>query len=122
MLKGVVCALLLFSLQRSKEQVSFAPPPLSMPGVQGITLGYGGNPYGPAGTGKTESVKALGQALARQVALSLLVCAFCRNGSFALPVATYVMACDELMCMQCMQLAHATPHPVKQLKPHLLMP
>ncbi len=45
-----------------------------MAGVQGITLGYGGNPYGPAGTGKTESVKALGQALARQVALSLLVC------------------------------------------------
>ncbi len=45
-----------------------------MPGVQGITLGYGGNPYGPAGTGKTESVKALGQALARQVALTLLVC------------------------------------------------
>ncbi len=38
------------------------------------------------------------------------------------PVATYVMACDELICMQCMQLAHATPHPVKQLKPHLLMP
>ena len=35
--------------------------------LQGITLGYGGNPYGPAGTGKTESVKALGQALARQV-------------------------------------------------------
>ena len=35
--------------------------------MQGITLGYGGNPYGPAGTGKTESVKALGQALARQV-------------------------------------------------------
>ncbi|KAL3130926.1 hypothetical protein ABBQ38_000251 [Trebouxia sp. C0009 RCD-2024] len=35
--------------------------------TQGITLGYGGNPYGPAGTGKTESVKALGQALARQV-------------------------------------------------------
>lgn len=30
-------------------------------------LGMGGNPYGPAGTGKTESVKALGQLLGRQV-------------------------------------------------------
>ena len=62
------------NLQQSKEQKFFAPSPLSMPGVQGITLGYGGNPYGPAGTGKTESVKALGQALARQVSLLLLVC------------------------------------------------
>ncbi|KAG1663699.1 hypothetical protein FOA52_013267 [Chlamydomonas sp. UWO 241] len=35
--------------------------------TQGMALGYGGNPYGPAGTGKTESVKALGQAFARQV-------------------------------------------------------
>eukprot|EP00899_Mesostigma_viride_P029629 jgi/Mesvir1/9851/Mv22388-RA.1 len=35
--------------------------------TQGLHLGYGGNPYGPAGTGKTESVKALGQYLARQV-------------------------------------------------------
>eukprot|EP00976_Prorocentrum_cordatum_P106573 1194480-Prorocentrum_minimum.AAC.3 len=34
--------------------------------MQGMQLGYGGNPYGPAGTGKTESVKALGQCLARQ--------------------------------------------------------
>jgi len=35
--------------------------------TQGMHLGYGGNPYGPAGTGKTESVKALGQAMARMV-------------------------------------------------------
>lgn len=34
--------------------------------TQGMHLGYGGNPYGPAGTGKTESVKALGQAFGRQ--------------------------------------------------------
>ena len=38
--------------------------------LQGMALGYGGNPYGPAGTGKTESVKALGQAFARQVCVS----------------------------------------------------
>ncbi|KAL3224475.1 hypothetical protein MRX96_026586 [Rhipicephalus microplus] len=35
--------------------------------TQGMRLGVGGNPYGPAGTGKTESVKALGNALGRQV-------------------------------------------------------
>ena len=35
--------------------------------TQGMHLGYGGNPYGPAGTGKTESVKALGNAMGRQV-------------------------------------------------------
>lgn len=39
--------------------------------TQGINKGYGGNPYGPAGTGKTESVKALGQALGRQVLILL---------------------------------------------------
>jgi len=32
-----------------------------------MMMGFGGNPYGPAGTGKTESVKALGQAFGRQV-------------------------------------------------------
>lgn len=30
-------------------------------------MGFGGNPYGPAGTGKTESVKALGYLFGRQV-------------------------------------------------------
>ncbi|CAG9863949.1 unnamed protein product [Phyllotreta striolata] len=35
--------------------------------TQGLHLGMGGNPYGPAGTGKTESVKALGHLLGRQV-------------------------------------------------------
>eukprot|EP00727_Mastigamoeba_balamuthi_P008592 m51a1_g4355 putative cytoplasmic dynein 2 heavy chain 1 (4311) ;mRNA; f:228679-242475 len=35
--------------------------------TQGMIKGYGGNPYGPAGTGKTESVKALGQVMGRQV-------------------------------------------------------
>jgi dynein heavy chain 2 len=35
--------------------------------TQGMMMGYGGNPYGPAGTGKTESVKALGNAFGRQV-------------------------------------------------------
>ena len=33
----------------------------------GMQMGLGGNPYGPAGTGKTESVKALGGLMGRQV-------------------------------------------------------
>lgn len=33
----------------------------------GMHMGFGGNPYGPAGTGKTESVKALGGLFGRQV-------------------------------------------------------
>jgi len=32
-----------------------------------MKMGLGGNPYGPAGTGKTESVKALANILGRQV-------------------------------------------------------
>lgn len=34
---------------------------------QAMSMGFGGNPYGPAGTGKTESVKALGYLFGRQV-------------------------------------------------------
>lgn len=34
---------------------------------QAMHMGFGGNPYGPAGTGKTESVKALGYLFGRQV-------------------------------------------------------
>lgn len=33
----------------------------------GMHMGLGGNPYGPAGTGKTESVKAMGGLFGRQV-------------------------------------------------------
>ncbi|ESN99131.1 hypothetical protein HELRODRAFT_66985, partial [Helobdella robusta] len=35
--------------------------------TQALSYGLGGNPYGPAGTGKTESVKALGGLFGRQV-------------------------------------------------------
>ncbi|TPX45912.1 hypothetical protein SeLEV6574_g03556 [Synchytrium endobioticum] len=35
--------------------------------TQAVAAGFGGNPFGPAGTGKTESVKALGTLLGRQV-------------------------------------------------------
>ncbi|KAI8908484.1 dynein heavy chain and region D6 of dynein motor-domain-containing protein [Gorgonomyces haynaldii] len=35
--------------------------------TQAMASGFGGNPFGPAGTGKTESVKALGVLLGRQV-------------------------------------------------------
>ncbi|KAJ3333485.1 Cytoplasmic dynein 2 heavy chain 1, partial [Kappamyces sp. JEL0680] len=35
--------------------------------TQAMANGFGGNPFGPAGTGKTESVKALGVLFGRQV-------------------------------------------------------
>ena len=52
--------------------------------TQGMRMGLGGNPYGPAGTGKTESVKALGGLFGRQVLVFncdevaiLYCCLFC---------------------------------------------
>jgi len=42
-------------------------PQLPNHDISGMHLGMGGNPYGPAGTGKTESVKALGNLFGRQV-------------------------------------------------------
>lgn len=45
--------------------------------LKAMSMGLGGNPYGPAGTGKTESVKALGGLLGRQV---------------------LVFNCDEVIC------------------------
>ncbi len=39
--------------------------------TQAMRMGLGGNPYGPAGTGKTESVKQLGALFGRQVCLNI---------------------------------------------------
>lgn len=44
--------------------------------TQALSQGKGGSPFGPAGTGKTESVKALGQNLGRMVVV------FCCDESF----------------------------------------
>ena len=51
---------------------------------KGISLGYSGNPYGPAGTSKTESAKALGQKLGRQPLVlncdeTIIMQSICRN-------------------------------------------
>ena len=47
-----------------------------------MSMGMGGNPYGPAGTGKTESVKALGGLFGRQVLVFNCDEVFNCNGHF----------------------------------------
>jgi len=62
--------------------------------TQALNFGMGGNPFGPAGTGKTESVKALGSQLGRFVvvmncdetfdfgAMGRLFCGLCQVGAW----------------------------------------
>ncbi len=59
-----------------------------------MALGYGGNPYGPAGTGKTESVKALGQALGRQVGILMS-----SVGVHKLKQLVYLQELDDETCL-----------------------
>jgi len=54
--------------------------------MQAIQLRLGGSPFGPAGTGKTESVKALGAALGR------LVLVFNCDGAFDTPSMARLLA------------------------------
>ena len=51
--------------------------------TQGMHMGLGGNPYGPAGTGKTESVKALGGLFGRQVRMAW---DFCRDSDLPMKI------------------------------------
>ncbi|KAL0231358.1 hypothetical protein GEMRC1_010762 [Eukaryota sp. GEM-RC1] len=57
-----------FEYQGNAPKLVFTPLSLKAFVIltQALSLGLGGNPYGPAGTGKTETVKALAQALGRQ--------------------------------------------------------
>ena len=55
-----------------------------------MRVGLGGNPYGPAGTGKTESVKALGGLFGRQVLVFN-----CDEGNIQLFV--YIFVCTEFL-------------------------
>lgn len=59
-----------------------------------MALGYGGNPYGPAGTGKTESVKALGQAMGRQVRLLRQTLHMLGQAVLHNNTSTKLLACD----------------------------
>ena len=59
---------LLLRVPGEREQVgAHTPDRQVLFDPHGMHLSYGGNPYGPAGTGKIESVKVLGACLGRQV-------------------------------------------------------
>jgi hypothetical protein len=78
-----------FEYQGNKNKLVYTPLTdkcyLNM--TQGMHLGYGGNPYGPAGTGKTESVKALGNDMGRQVCPSspfITLCSLCAHSHISI--------------------------------------
>ena len=76
-------------------------------------MGLGGNPYGPAGTGKTESVKALGGLFGRQVLV--FNCDEVRGGHLLtsnLPV--YIAYC---YCVYC---THTNTHSLTHTHTHTL--
>ena len=57
----------LYFLKKNRQIVIFYFQAVILYLKKALRAGLGGNPFGPAGTGKTESVKALGNLLGRQV-------------------------------------------------------
>jgi hypothetical protein len=59
--------------------------------TQGMYLGLGANPFGPAGTGKTECVKSLGAMLGRMVLVFN-----CNEVSFLVMLYKFMMMIEDL--------------------------